>query len=410
MARKIRSSLLDTRSARLRLPVRRKPYVQRIANGLRLAYRRNQSGGVWSLLKSNGLGGGWLQKFALADDHEDSNHTTILDYWEACEKARELARGDDPAAESGRLATVAEAVDAFERDLAARDGRIGNVKWLRFHLSPVTMRKPVSLLTVKEVRAIRDQLFYKGLTRASANRFMKAFAACLTLAANLDDRITNRAAWKLKALPDATKARNVILTDAQVRDAVAACYATGGDRFGIFMEVLATTGTRPIQARRLTVGDLEADHASGPRLQMPSSKKGKGRKKIARTALPIPAGLAVRLKAKAAGRADHEPLLRNDAGAAWTENGHPRRFATAAVAAELPAGTTVYALRHSSIVRALRGGIPTKVVASSHDTSIAMIEAHYAKYMPGDDIMRSVLLDLDPASAATATVVPLKAA
>ena len=80
MARRIRSADLETRTARLKLAVRKKPYTTRIAIGIRLAYRRNQGGGVWSVLKSDGAGGAWLQRFALADDHEDANGSTILDY------------------------------------------------------------------------------------------------------------------------------------------------------------------------------------------------------------------------------------------------------------------------------------------------------------------------------------------
>ena len=73
MARKIRSPDLETRTARLKLAVRKKPYTVSIARGIRLAYRRNQGGGVWSVLKADGAGGSWLQRFALADDHEDAS-------------------------------------------------------------------------------------------------------------------------------------------------------------------------------------------------------------------------------------------------------------------------------------------------------------------------------------------------
>ena len=40
-----------------------------------------------------------------------------------------------------------------------------------------------------------------------------------------------------------------------------------------------------------------------------------------------------------------------------------------------------YALRHSSIVRGIRANLPTRLVAAIHDTSIAMIERHYARYI-----------------------------
>ena len=35
---------------------------------------------------------------------------------------------------------------------------------------------------------------------------------------------------------------------------------------------------------------------------------------------------------------------------------------------------TAYALRHSSIIRALLAGVPVRVVAVNHDTSVTMLE------------------------------------
>ena len=281
--------------------------------------------------------------------------------------ARNLARGDDMVGEveGGRPATVGEAVAAYERDLKARDANLENAKILRFHLPPALMSKPVAMLTSREVRALRDSLLDKGLKRSTVNRFMKPLAASLTLAANDDDRITNWRAWKIPALRDTANPRNVILTDQQVRDFVAASYETGAHRFGAYMETLAVTGARPIQARRLTVADLEADHADGPRLQMPGSMKGKGKRHVERTALPIPVRLATRLKAEAIGRSDDEPLLRDSKGDPWTESGHRQPFAVAAAAAMLPKDATAYALRHSFITRSLLKGIPTRLVAAS---------------------------------------------
>ena len=42
-----------------------------------------------------------------------------------------------------------------------------------------------------------------------------------------------------------------------------------------------------------------------------------------------------------------------------------------------------YVLRHSSIVRGIRANLPTRLVAAIHDTSIAMIERHNARYLAG---------------------------
>jgi hypothetical protein len=39
----------------------------------------------------------------------------------------------------------------------------------------------------------------------------------------------------------------------------------------------------------------------------------------------------------------------------------------------------MYALRHSSIVRQLLAGVPVRIVAAGHDTSVKMIEHTYSR-------------------------------
>ena len=56
---------------------------------------------------------------------------------------------------------------------------------------------------------------------------------------------------------------------------------------------------------------------------------------------------------------------------------------------------TIYALRHSNIVRQLLAGVPVRVVAVNHDTSIRMIERTYSRYIGdhADALTRAALLD-----------------
>jgi hypothetical protein len=64
---------------------------------------------------------------------------------------------------------------------------------------------------------------------------------------------------------------------------------------------------------------------------------------------------------------------------------------------------TSYALRHSSICRALLKGIPVSIVARLHDTSSREIEADYAAYIldvAGDALSRKALLQPQPPAAA----------
>jgi integrase len=230
---------------------------------------------------------------------------------------------------------------------------------------------------------------------------MKGLRAALNAAASADPRIANNAAWRvgLKSLPVGDTARRIVLPDADVGCIVTAAYEI--DRaFGLFVEVLATTGARASQAARLTVGDLQADRAG---LMVPTSKKGGRRaagKKIAAKPVPIPAGLAALLQDASKGRpADAQLLVRGDGGT-WDGSEHQRqRFRDAVTRAKLDPDTiTPYALRHSSIVRMLLRNTPIRVVAAVHDTSTVQIEKHYSAFIAdfADSIARSALLDFSP--------------
>ena len=163
------------------------------------------------------------------------------------------------------------------------------------------------------------------------------------------------------------------------------------------------TGARPSQLRRLEVRDL----VDGPRLMMPSSKKGRGRKKITRSPVPITPALAAVLTEAAAGRPDTAPLLLKEDRKPWQVTNHDRPFRRIALRAGLDPSVTIYALRHASIVRQLLGNTPVRVVAATHDTSVAMIERNYSKFITGhsDTLVRRNLLDT--AQPPGGNVVPL---
>jgi hypothetical protein len=84
-------------------------------------------------------------------------------------------------------------------------------------------------------------------------------------------------------------------------------------------------------------------------------------------------------------------------------------FTRAAEVAGLPTGTSIYALRHSSIARMLLRNIPIKLVADLHDTGVVQIERHYGKFITrhADALIQASLLDTSPAPA-PANVVSLR--
>ena len=236
-----------------------------------------------------------------------------------------------------------------------------------------------------------------------------AFKAALNLAATLDERIINHRAWEkgLASIPDAAAARNVIVAERDILKIIDGAYKVGAE-FGLLVELDAVTGARPSQLARLEVRDLQGNRTD-PRVMMPSSRKGRGKKNILRHPVPIPPSLAKRLHEVADGRPANAPLLRKPSGEPWKRADHTRLFARAVRNAELdPAEITIYALRHSNIVRQLLNRVPTRIVAVNHDTSVGMIEKNYSAYISdhSDAITRAALLDPD-LRPIDDTVVPL---
>ena len=287
--------------------------------------------------------------------------------------ARALARRQPGADDANRPVTVSEALDRYQRDLESRGADAQNANRVRRHLPPTLATKPVALLTMNDLRHWRDGLVSKGVAPATINRTRAGLRAALELAASLDDRISNRNAFRsgLKGLPGGKNARRVVLPKADVLRIVQAAYEH--DRaFGIVIELLAQTGARISQAAQLTCGDLQAD-GPDPRVLMPASYKGRGEKERRQVPVPITAALAALLAELKGDRPDDAPLLRKSDGSRWLEINKSEHWNLFRLVAERagfdPDVITSYALRHSSICRALVANVPVSVVAKLHDTS-----------------------------------------
>ena len=410
LARRTRAALHETRTSRLKLPVAKKPVFVKIGPGIGLGYRRNQTVGTWVLRVANGKRGNWTRAIAAADDFMDADGSTVLDFWQAQDRARALARTEGDADGPDNPITVSQALDRYKADLTTRGGDIGNVERIRIHLSATLLTKDVALLASRDFRKWRDDLATK-LAPATVNRTAAAFKAALNLAAEHDDRIANRRAWEtgLASIPDAEQSRNVILPENTIRLIIAAAYRDSPE-FGLLIEVAAVTGARVSQLSTLETADLQGERPD-PRLMMPSSRKGKGTKKIERRPVPIPPPLAAKLHDLTKDRPPSAPLLikpdqklrKNGIERSlapsyrrWEKSDHSRLFARAAKAAGLdPAKVTMYALRHSNIVRQILAGVPLRVVAVNHDTSVGMLERTYSRYIGdhADALARVALLD-----------------
>ena len=260
-----------------RLPVERKPVFIKLGPQLGLGYRRNRTAGTWVARVADGKGGNWTKAIGSADDFDDADGSAVLDFWQAQEKARALAREDRGDGGSAQPLSLTGVLDRYQADLKLRDGDLGNVGRVRAHLPQALARKPLTLLAVRDLRGWRDGLA-ASLAPASINRTCTVLKAALNLAADHDERITSRRAWEtgLASLPDAEEARNIILPDDQIRQLVAHAYEHSRE-FGLLVETAATTGARVSQLARLQAQDLQDGPA--PRLMMPASRKGKGGKR-----------------------------------------------------------------------------------------------------------------------------------
>ena len=139
----------------------------------------------------------------------------------------------------------------------------------------------------------------------------------------------------------------------------------------------------------MTVGDVQAEQG---RLMVPESYKGKKRT-ITYTRVQVGADTLAVLMPVIAGRLPSAPLLerwchvqiqtvkrrnatdvweRHSRGAWTTASEMTRLWRQACIRGALNPHTIPYALRHSSIVRSLRLGLPIRLVAALHDTSVAM--------------------------------------
>ncbi|MGA0563673.1 tyrosine-type recombinase/integrase [Ancylobacter sp. VNQ12] len=250
------------------------------------------------------------------------------------------------------------------------------------------------------------------LAPSTVNRLMSDLRAALNAAAErhrreLPAHILAEVKIGTRALPlAAATARKQILAPAQIQNIIGAAFSVddSGD-FGRLVLVAAATGARYSQITAIRVGDVQA--AQG-RILVPGSRKGRSPRAKPPAAVPVSQDVIEKLKPALDGRPADAPLLsrwayRNIGPFKW-ERDHRRpwgpayeiekHWAACVAAAEVPPETVMYALRHSSIVRGLTVGIPVRLVAALHDTSIEMIEAHYSAHITEatDEIARRAVL------------------
>lgn len=207
-----------------------------------------------------------------------------------------------------------------------------------------------------------------------------------------------------------------ILDLSTIRKIIHASFEVDEDHdLGRLVFALAGTGARFSQLARMKVCDVQVARS---RLLVPPSRKGK--KRIAsHTPVPVGQDLVNALLPIVEGRDPDEPLFcrwrhvqtgpaqwKRDSRGPWTSAPEMTRPWNAACERAGVAKVVPYALRHSSIVRSIAAGLPLRLVAALHDTSTAMIERHYSRWIVDglEELAATVVVELTSANAATETL------
>jgi integrase len=405
---------LQDRSARARLKPRHHPYWRSISEGRHLGYYRGKRAGSWIARCRAPKDADYVTRpLGTADDIVQADGETVLDWKQALDAALAwFQQVETPGYLEAADLTVERAAAEYSAMRDARDsaraGRPvrsdGRSRMNRYvvvddELSGIRLHD----LTEAHLKAwLGRQKHLKLLTRQRlANDLKAALNHCYVQHRRVlpgDFPMTVKVGLKPEENyweNGESRARdNQILDDEQVREIIRISISRDKDGdFALLVILLAATGARFSQLRRMRVCDVQPEHS---RILVPSSFKGKG-KAPALTKIPVGSDVLERLRSAVEGRRADEALLQKwryrqvgpvgpnawirDYRGPWRTASEMTREWQAVMAEAGLVGVVPYALRHSSIVRGIRANLPIRLVAALHDTSVTMIERHYSRWI-----------------------------
>jgi integrase len=394
MARTVRDSNLETRTARGKLKSSGQPYYRGLEPGLHLGYRKPRAGaGKW-LARRNVEGAYSYHPLGTADDFSDADGRIILSYKQAQDAARKVQgnRG---------IGTVADAMEAYFRVLEA-DGRAQSAtKGMRYsvnaHILPTLGHIELAKLTREQLQRWRDDLARKSARvrtrsgepqchrarsddadvgrarRASANRIRTVLFRALNLAYE-HGHVTSDQAWRrVKPFKGVTKARLRYLSVAEAKRLI-----NGADpEFRPMLQAALLVGARYGQLAQLTTSDCNLD-AGTLRLR---TRKGDGSERVYHVHLADEAQAF--FQAICAGRRGNDRILTRADGRPWKAVQQQAFMQKASKRAGIVPAVNFHVTRHTFASHAVMGGCPLLVVAQAlGHTDTRMVEKHYGHLSP----------------------------
>ena len=424
MARTVRDTNLETRTARARLAARHKPHWRKIDQGCHVGYYKGKRAGSWVARHFRGNGKYAEKRLGTADDVQDADGVAILSFAQAQAEAREWfkeqARSAAGLGPAGPY-RVREAIGDYLASYKVRGRGFRTTKYsVDAHITPALGDTEVAKLTSQQLSKWHEELAasparfrtskgqaqqYRGPSddpdairrrKATANRVLAILKAALNHAYN-EGRADSDKAWRrVKPFKNVAAATVRYLTEAEAVRLVNACPPD----FRNLVRAALATGCRYSELTSMKVSDFNSDAG---KVLVRSSKSGK-----ARHVTLTDEGQRFFERATAGRTGDETTFLRAD-GMPWG-HAHQRRPLTAACkVAIISPPVSFHILRHCVGSWLAMRGVPTAVIA--HQLGHAderMAQKHYAHLAPGyvADTIRANLPQLGIVEDSTVT--PLK--
>lgn len=371
---------LNTVDARVKLKARKTPYWHKLASGQHIGYRKLNAGadGTWLAQAYDADTRKQTRRSLGAFDHLPANKRFDAASYAAREWFKHLNQGGGTDVVTVRQACEhyvehvrSDKGDAKADDIKARfTRRVYDEKLAKIELQKLTERhvetwRKAFTKTPVIVNPHAENPTSRERSPSSVNRDMTALRAALNFARS-QRTVTSDMAWlyALRPIKNADGKRDAYLDRTQ---RLALINKASAD-VATLLRGLSLVPIRPGALAALTVSSF--DKRLGV-LTIGKDKSGRDRK------IKLPKATAEFFEAQSTDKTPAAPLLARSGGKTWDKDAWKKPVKAAALAAELPASVTAYAMRHSVITDLVTNGLDLLTVAQLSGTSVAMIEKHY---------------------------------
>ena len=400
MARTVRDTNLETRTARSRLTARHKPYWRLIDQGRHLGYFKGKRGGAWIARYFLGAGRYAERKLGTADDTQDADGVGVLSFQQAQDEARdwfsEQAREVAGIAGTSGPYTVSDAIEDYLADYKGRGGKAVEDARTRAEalILPTLGSIELGKLTPKQIKDWRNTLAEapprlrtrKGdpqrfqdtngdpeairRRRASTNRTLTILKAALNHAWT-ESKVASDDAWRrVKPFREADAARVHYLKQDQLIRLVNGC----DPDFRTLVQAALFTGCRYGELAAIRTADFNPDAGT---VLIRHSKSGK-----ARHVVLTDEGRDF-FETITAGLEGDNLVFTKTKGKPWGHMHQQQPMRKACQRAGITPLANFHVLRHTYASLLVMAGVPLVVVAKNLGHSdTRMCEKHYAHLAP----------------------------